>query len=606
MSIINGRTGNDTNEEVVDDEDDEDDDDEEDSHVSRTTSSSNSKNRGSTKSTFSFSLPFSLPDSLPNLPNLPNLKDLKLGSSSRRPRTRSRTKVKHASVSTAEQRSPSKHAIKQFSKKTISLPLFNNSNSPSESASASDEEREFTNVRQMDNGHFRAVKDTLLSSISIDNVFKIDDGFPEFDGDVVIMGGYRGSILRDSHTGKRVWIPLKVGLNIRKINLEIGLSDQDEADVTKDLYPDGMLTNIGPVDVSRRLKRRLAMNANCNVVEFGYDWRISCEIVVDQFIDFLKQLPSAKTKGVMVIAHSMGGLIAHSAMQREPSLFRGLLYAGVPQQCVNILGPFRNGENVLLSSKVLAADVTFSMRSSFVFFPLDGQCFVDKRTGEELRVDFFDPHVWTRYHLSPCTAPPSSSHNSNDEVEGSVNSKYAAPQEPVASRKGHVPVDLDLIFSPRSSTSVSSHHHHHHHHRHNHQEPKFEQKSYDEAAEYLSRVLTRTKAFKESLFNKDPLTNYPPLTVIYSRSIPTVRGARVNGEQDIFEGNYSDMIFSAGDGVVAARNVMPEKVGYSVVKKIVSEKGHVGLLSDVHNVGIALKAILDEENRRLNEKKSQK
>ncbi len=60
------------------------------------------------------------------------------------------------------------------------------------------------------------------------HVTALDHALSDLKGDVVIMGGYRGSILRSTETHKQVWIPIKVGLNIRKVNLEVGLEPEDE------------------------------------------------------------------------------------------------------------------------------------------------------------------------------------------------------------------------------------------------------------------------------------------------------------------------------------------------------------------------------------------
>lgn len=54
------------------------------------------------------------------------------------------------------------------------------------------------------------------------------DSFKKLDGNVLMLGGYRGSILRDAETGRRLWVPLKVGFNVRKAELAIGLTDEDE------------------------------------------------------------------------------------------------------------------------------------------------------------------------------------------------------------------------------------------------------------------------------------------------------------------------------------------------------------------------------------------
>lgn len=55
------------------------------------------------------------------------------------------------------------------------------------------------------------------------------DSFDKLEGlNVTMLGGYRGSILRDAHSGRRLWVPLKVGFNVRKAELAIGLTEEDE------------------------------------------------------------------------------------------------------------------------------------------------------------------------------------------------------------------------------------------------------------------------------------------------------------------------------------------------------------------------------------------
>jgi hypothetical protein len=170
-------------------------------------------------------------------------------------------------------------------------------------------------------------------------------------GDVVIMGGYRGSILRSTKTNRQVWVPVKVGLNIRKVDLEVGLNPEDEERMPETIYPSGMLQNIGPVDISKRLFKRLsecenARNGKLRIHDYGYDWRLSPHLLSRQLTEFLDKLPSNTAKdgpGALVIAHSLGGLITRHVVNNRPELFSGVVYAGVPKSCVNILGPLRNG-----------------------------------------------------------------------------------------------------------------------------------------------------------------------------------------------------------------------------------------------------------------------
>lgn len=95
------------------------------------------------------------------------------------------------------------------------------------------------------------------------------------------MGGYRGSILRSTKPPyRRLWVPVKVGLKIRKVNMEVGLDPQDEQEMENHIFASGMLQNIGPVDISRRLFKKLrecenAQTGRLRVHDYGYDWRLS-------------------------------------------------------------------------------------------------------------------------------------------------------------------------------------------------------------------------------------------------------------------------------------------------------------------------------------------
>lgn len=214
------------------------------------------------------------------------------------------------------------------------------------------------------------------------------------EGDLVILGGYRGSILRSADPPHRqLWVPVKVGLNLRKADLQVGFEENADMRATERIIPGGMLTHIGPVDIARRLFKRLrncknAQSGKVRVHDYGYDWRLDPNYLSKQLISFLEGLPCNQSKqpgeqrGATVIAHSLGGLITRHAVNQRPDLFRGVVYAGVPTTCVNILGPMRKGDEVLLSNRVLTAQVNFSIRTSFALLPLDGRCFFDKNTKE--------------------------------------------------------------------------------------------------------------------------------------------------------------------------------------------------------------------------------
>ncbi|KAK0385746.1 hypothetical protein NLU13_6923 [Sarocladium strictum] len=435
----------------------------------------------------------------------------------------------------------------------------------------------------------------------------LDSVLEDLTGDIVILGGYRGSILRSAEPPyQQLWAPVKVGLNMRKVNLEVGLDDEDEDNMPNTIRPSGMLTNMGPVDISRKFIRRLKTCDNrrdgkLRVWNYGYDWRLSPHRLSQQLCEFLASLPSnqpgvdTKSRGALVVAHSLGGLITRHAVNQRPELFSGVLYAGVPQRTINILGPFRNGDAVLFNEKLLSASVNFSIRTSFVFLPEDGFAFVDKVTGKPYPVDFYDPEEWARWKLSPCVSTPlrpapakPQSSSFASLLPSSLRPRGLSKSE----KKGPDGVEaLDHTIAPQMGTQVSADLNHN---RKESPAPGSEER--ERYMEYLTRTLARTKRYRAELaHNPEHEKNnvYPPMAVLYGKSIPTVYAAQVQSRESILTSEaYSDLLFRAGDGVTLAKEAMlPE--GYSVVKggKVLSDRGHITLLGDLPAVGRALGAL---------------
>lgn len=470
----------------------------------------------------------------------------------------------------------------------------------------------------------------------------LEEAMAELTGDVVILGGYRGSILRSAKPPHRqLWVPMKVGLNLRKVDLEVGLDPEDEERMEETIIPSGVLSHVGPVDVCRRLMKRLrksenALRGDLRVHDYGYDWRLSPELLSRRLIAFLEGLPCNRQpsageprRGATVIAHSLGGLITRHAVNERPDLFAGVVYAGVPQHCVNILGPLRNGDDVLLSSRVLTAQVNFTFRTSFALLPEDGHCFIDKQSKKEFRVDFFNAKTWEDHRLSPCIGPalpvpttlnnglglkdipiigkrfsmplfPDSTHSLNNldptmETDKDITARnpshnphsiptpaaYAA----YAAEKAHNPADgiVGPVAHPRGSAGTS----------------KVATTSTiprGAAIEYLQRTLHETKRFKANLAFRPTHhseNKYPPAAVLYGKTVPTVYGARVVSAESIKQIDaYDDLAFAAGDGVCLASAAMLPP-GYRIIKDglVKSDRGHVGLLGDLEGVGQCLKAV---------------
>lgn len=241
--------------------------------------------------------------------------------------------------------------------------------------------------------------------------------------------------------------------------------EQDEERATETIVPGRQLMQVGPIDLGKRLKDKLkALAANppsppptvpLSFVNFGYDWRLSLHISSANLLTQLEQLKAesaargegegARGVGATVIAHSMGGLVALHALAKakDPRVFKGLIFAGtpfggcgessldflnllrahltIPYRTVNVLSPLRNGDGVMFARQavhpsvadlsltlplstgdICSPSVVFSMRSSYYFLPLSGHCF-ETSDGTRLDIDFYDPHSYSDYNLSPVT-----------------------------------------------------------------------------------------------------------------------------------------------------------------------------------------------------------
>ncbi|KAL3230209.1 hypothetical protein RNJ44_01572 [Nakaseomyces bracarensis] len=448
---------------------------------------------------------------------------------------------------------------------------------------------------------------TSFAKMTMDADKKTHDGYSyarllniydELEGDIVIMGGYRGSNLRDAQTGKRVWVPIKAGLNMTKASLVIGPKDEDEIETQKYLKPDGMLTHVGPVDISKKLIQKFASNPKVRIRDFGYDWRLSHDITAGHLAKFLQKIydRQKEKKGIYLIAHSMGGLVAHRVLQEHTHLIRALVYVGSPSQCPNILGPIRYGDELMWNKTLLSKEANFFMRSSMHFLPFDGRCFVDKNTLERYDLDFFDVETWKEYGLSPLVNEKrrlyAEAHKDKpkeafgpgsvvDAVTGTVGgtAKFLVNTLPGVSTKKKIRTDADE------------------------EDTQFFTASYEDSVDYLERTLKRTKKNLEAL-EYIPGKEYPPLAIVYGNRVPTVRGAKVSGREGIKAGEFGEFYYGPGDGVVHHKWLLPEQRGFPVVAKVATDCGHVALMTDFKAMAKAFISVVDAEKERAKAKGS--
>lgn len=468
-------------------------------------------------------------------------------------------------------------------------------------------------------------KPTLSSDKINPKVF--DRVIEQLTGDVVVLGGYRGSILKSTKASDRpLWIPpVGVGLNFGTVNLEVGLEDEDDERMEESVYASGMLKNIGVVDISRRLIKRLratenAKNGTLRVWDYGYDWRLNPHVLSRKLKEFLEGLACnvpGKEKGALVIAHSLGGLITRHVVNQRPELFSGVIYAGVPQSCINIIGPLRNGDSVGFNQRIFTAQVNFTLRTSLVLLPLDGYGYIDKVTKEPYHIDFFDVNDWIKYRISPCTDQPMPARNPpNPSIASAISSsitslslprKNPSPPPPAL---GMVPKTTSQSTASKALEKVTS----------PLRKRKKSKKQSDAtptspdspttspsvsmtvtlpraaAIAYLARILPVIKQFKLELAHRpdtEVANQYPPLAIIYAKNTPTVCAAKVDDREAIPCADvYDNLAFASGDGVCLAKDAqLPYGYRYVLNGRIRTERGHVTMLGDLEAVGRAIEAV---------------
>jgi pimeloyl-ACP methyl ester carboxylesterase len=302
-----------------------------------------------------------------------------------------------------------------------------------------------------------------------------------------------------------------------------------------------------------------------------------------ELVEYLTQIKAETGRGTLVIAHSMGGLVALHALSKseDPTLFTGIIFGSTPfAGTPNIFQPFRWGDSILFNKTICSPSTVFSFRSSFYLLPtahLKPPFENSKR--EPLAVDINDPECWKKYGLSPIAGKLAASQPSERRKDEAQAATSAAG---VASAIGGQQLDgrPHLTFSPTDADGP------------------------DEAAcasdatieSYLRTTLQRVARFREDLisgYDSKKAHLYPPLAIITADHTATVCGAIIDTEDELIAGQYDRLLFDKGDGIIlhSSSTALPEPWKPHLRSTIHSRHGHVSLLSDLGAVSQALDSL---------------
>ena len=117
--------------------------------------------------------------------------------------------------------------------------------------------------------------------------------FSFLKGDLVLMGGFYGSHLKNTTTQIRDWLSMELILGIKKGNVSLPLDLLLGKEL--DHVPDGILSRIGPVDVCSRLVKELVDWEQCaqgsfRFHQFSYDWRRDGQTLSRDLESFLESI----------------------------------------------------------------------------------------------------------------------------------------------------------------------------------------------------------------------------------------------------------------------------------------------------------------------------
>lgn len=139
---------------------------------------------------------------------------------------------------------------------------------------------------------------------------------------ILFVPGYKGSALRDSSSGKRIWVTLSQELfGDRSLALPLeSLGIEQEA-----LEPDGVLeqVNVIPglysINIYRSWLQSLQeiAGARARVLGFSYDWRQSNVTSAEELRQEVLRLRESGVQKIYLVAHSMGGLVVSHFMRYD-------------------------------------------------------------------------------------------------------------------------------------------------------------------------------------------------------------------------------------------------------------------------------------------------
>ena len=205
---------------------------------------------------------------------------------------------------------------------------------------------------------------------------------------VIFVPGIKGSTLEEN--GKKVWLKLT-----QVLHNTTGLFYSRNGQA---IHATGIFDRITliPFFLEYRPYYRIAAQLACapHGYLFWYDWRAHGQTNADAFAKLVDRVISETGEKPSVIAHSMGGLVAHSVVKEHPEKFNKIVYVTVPfNPGVGYMDDLTDGAPTGLNRTLMSKEAAFSQPSSFLLLPHKG-------TGRYRGKELMDANIWKQERLS--------------------------------------------------------------------------------------------------------------------------------------------------------------------------------------------------------------
>ncbi len=222
---------------------------------------------------------------------------------------------------------------------------------------------------------------------------------------VVFVPGYKGSLLvqKGTNPSQLVWLNAVQSLGFSSPDLRLKEEDSiSESGILESVKIPLLFTKNIYAPWMTELQSTVELEASY----FPYDWRRDNTESTIKLVQFLKETKQKYNLPIVLIGHSNGGLLAMSAVNREPNLIHKIVFVGVPfSGGVGFLEDLMIGVNTGLNSKIASPCVVQSFESIYSFFPrstsFDTTDVLMTEKSEKIQNQFYDANFWFKYNLGP-------------------------------------------------------------------------------------------------------------------------------------------------------------------------------------------------------------